>query len=149
MGASKDFKTDLDREKNGLFVEYGDIRVLLARAGGSNTRYLSALRRATTGKERILQANKMKPAEAIRITAQVFSETVILDWYDRKDADAAFVKGIDPVDAGEQGDVLLPVTQQNIYKVLMELPSLFEDIQADAGRDNLYRLHLREEDLKN
>lgn len=138
MSLYKQFETNPELEKKGIWVEYEDgeekpSRFLIARAGGANTAFNKAMEAAAQPIRRKLQNNLVGVAELRKLNVKVFSETVILGWENVKDA---------------QGNELA-FTRENVVKLFTDLPDLFDDIQEQAGRAVLYRKVLQEQDSGN
>ena len=130
MGTFSAFKSDVDRERNGLWLDYGDAgEFLVARAGGSNREYEKALSRITRPHKRALEAEAIDNAKAFDLMKQAFAEAVVLDW-----------RGV----TDEQGNEI-PFSKEKCLWLLRELDDLFQAIREDAHKATLYRASLREE----
>ena len=75
-----DFMTSEHLETKGMIVDYGEFRVTLARAGGSNKRYLQRMAAATKPYRRLIENNQMDQKKLQDLTIEVFADTVILLW---------------------------------------------------------------------
>jgi len=128
------FRTDPEREKAGIWVQYGPAgKFLLARAGGSNKEYAVRLEQLTRQHLKSIQHGMLDPVLADEILRQVYAEKVIRDW-----------EGV----TDEDGN-LLPFSVANCVKLLKDLPELFRLIVEDAQGFELYRTGLLEEAVKN
>lgn len=136
------FKTNKEAETKGVVLDYGDYRVTIARAGGSNKRFAKSVEEKTKPYKRAIETDTIKPEKYIDIIHEVYAEAVILNWEVLHKGE--WKSGIE----GENGEVL-PVTKENIIKVFKELPDLFDNIKADAMSISLFREKLRESDAGN
>jgi hypothetical protein len=124
------FKSDVDRERNGLWLDYGDAgEFLVARAGGANKAYEKALARITKPHRRALEAEAIDSDKAFDLMKQAFAETIVLDW-----------KGITDAEGNE-----VPYSKEKCLWLFRELDDLFQAIREDAHKATLYRASLREE----
>jgi hypothetical protein len=136
----KKFKTDDNSEKNGVFFDYGDYRVRMARLGGLHNKF-------SKRHEELMKPYRRVPRDELdikvykRVTIQAFVETVILSW-DTK-VDEEWVSGI------ESAEGLVPATKENIRKVLEDLPDLFVELQATAADRDNFLAQQREADAEN
>ena len=147
MGSSYDsLRTNSTLETKGVEIEYGSIKVLLARAGGSNKRYMKAMERVAKPLRRAQQTGQLSVEKAQERVRQVFSETVILNWWVKGD-DGKWKVGVEDPDTGE----LLKPSAAVYRKVLEreELGELFGWIQEDATAAALYLQEVRTVDAKN
>lgn len=133
MSAYKMFKTDSQREVEGITLDYGDFQIKIARAGGSNVEFARCLERITKPHQAAIKNGVLDPKVGETIMRQVYAESVILGWTGMKD------------ESGKD----LPFNLKNVLKVLEDLPVLFQDIQEQAGKFALFRKHLQEELTKN
>lgn len=128
------FKTDKNVETDGVWIDYGDgLRVRIARAGGANHRYISAVERLSRRYRRQVQLEVLSNEESRKLMAQVYAETVVLGW-----------EGV----TDEDGN-LRPFNVANCVALFEELPDLFFDIQAHASNLAIFRQDILEVDAKN
>jgi hypothetical protein len=142
MALNKMFGTNESLETKGIVIDYGDTRIRIARAGGSNKKFAKAISVATKPFRRAIAADAMDPEKALDIMRSVYAQTVILDWETKVKGE--FKKGIDPVDAGKPDGDLLPPTVDNIEAVLKHLPDLFSDLQNQSQSLALFRAEVDE-----
>lgn len=147
------FETDSNLEQKGVNLDYGYALITIARAGGSNKKYLRTLERLTKPYRRAIQTETMDNEVAIGVLRQVYAESVILRWESRgpstvdeegNEVDGEMVVGIE----SPNGDIL-PFNSENVILTLKNLPELFADIQEQAGKSSLYRTAVLEEDAGN
>lgn len=141
MSLYKTFKTSGDLEKTGIYLQYGfvdddperPIRILIARAGGSNTKFARILEAKTKPYRRAIQTETMDPKMADNIFREVYAESVVLGWDNVSDVDG----------------VALPFSKENVVKVFTDLPDLYADVREQANKAALFREAVLEEDAKN
>ncbi len=129
------FKADSEMESGtGIWLDYGDGgQINIRRAGGSNKRYGAVLAAKMKPYQRQLQNGTMDDEVSRRILAEVYASTVIVGW-----------KGVD----GPNGKTLA-CTEENVVRVLLDLPDLFRDIQDQANSLANFRAEQAEADAKN
>lgn len=139
MSLYRQFKTDENVEKSGVWLEYGPndkglpIRIRVARAGGANTKFARLLEQKTKPYRRQLQNETLDPKVGDELFADLYAECVVLDW--------------ENVDA-EDG-TSLPFSKENCLKLFKDLPDLFADIREQSNKSALYRADIREIASKN
>ena len=74
------FKTDKNLEKDGKWVSFGPSQFLIARAGGSNTKFVNAYATAMKPYQRQQQLGKLTPEEQADIAKDPFVDFCVLDW---------------------------------------------------------------------
>lgn len=133
MSLYSTFATDKTTETSGTWIDYGDARIKIARAGGSNRAYAKRLTAKTASKRRAIEAGALSDEAAQEIMVDVYAHTVVLDWETRVGDDLR--RGIENPDGGD----LLPVDPDSIQATFRNLPDLFADIQAQAQRIGNFR----------
>jgi hypothetical protein len=134
MSLYKQFRTDPKAEKDGVVLDYGEGgRIRIARAGGSNKAYLSAIEKMHRKYRKQIQLNILSEDVSQRILREIFADTVILGW-----------EGVTGPDGKD-----LDFTRANVLKVLEDLPDLFADIREQASSAALFRETLEEIDSGN
>ena len=146
MGYDK-FRTDPNLEAKGIWMDYGqDFRILLARAGGANSRYVKLFEQRAKPIRRALLNGQVSKEQGDEMLLGIFSETVILSW-EIKTEDGKWKKGLEDPDTGE----ILKPEPANYRKVLgnPELRELFAAVQEDATGLTLYLKDVRALEAKN
>lgn len=139
MSLYKNFKTDPEIEKKGIWIEFGQnsegktIRILIARAGGANEQFFKRSDVVTKPFRRQIQNETIDRQTVTRLNQEVFAETVVLGWENMED----------------ENDQPLVFNKQNCLKVFKDLPDVWSDVFAEAQRAANYRAEIREEDAKN
>jgi len=140
----KTFATDKALESKGFMVEYDDIRFLVARAGGANSKFRKVFQ-AKAKPHRFKIDNDMLSEElAQKMMAEAYAEAVILR-VDSKDKDGKWVVNMIPQKDGS----LTEATHEAVTQVLIDLPLLFTDVQSMANNVSNFRKVEEEEDAKN
>ena len=128
------FGTDSSMEQSGIWLEYGEFgRFLVARAGGSNSRFTKSMERLSRPRRRQIQNETLDESIANELLLKAFAESVILRW-----------EGITDSDGKD-----LPFTRDNVIKLFKDLPDLFIDIREQAAKAANFQAAEVEGDLKN
>jgi hypothetical protein len=133
MSVYSAFKTDKTLEEAGIWLNYGDFKIKIARAGGGNKRFENSCKNRLKGYERALQIGALSNDKANELMQEIYAESVILDW-----------EGVED----EQGNQL-EFNKANVVKVLKDLPELFKDIEENSKKIALFRQDVLEKDSKN
>lgn len=112
------FETDKKLEQDGAWVDVGPSSFLLARAGGSNTRFQKAMSAALRPHQRRIALGTMDAEEANKLAAGPFVDTVLLGW-----------KNVVLKDGSE-----LAFTKENARKLLSDIPELFAVLMEESQR---------------
>jgi hypothetical protein len=127
------FASDKTAETQGIDLDYGPFRITIARAGGSNRKYSLVFERVVGPHRLAIQNGTFDEDASVRLLAQVYAEAIILGWSGVTDA---------------QGQPL-EFNTDNCVKLLTDLPDLFSDIQAQAGKAANFRASAVEDAAKN
>jgi hypothetical protein len=121
-------------ETEGIFIDYGPVgKFRIARAGGSNDRFVKAVERECRPYRKAIQLQAMDPKIADAIMYKVFAETVLLGWEGVKDKE----------------NKAIPFSVEAAIKLFTDLPDLFTDLNEQATTVSNFREGVREDDLKN
>lgn len=134
------FETDASLERSGIKLDYGAFYIQVARAGGANDRYGSVLRQKMAPHRRALQTDTLPEKLSQKLVAETMAETLILGWGSTKHGDGKMI-------ARDGGAIEL--TQENVVKLLLELPSLANDVLNQASNEALFLTVLAERDAGN
>lgn len=129
MSLYESYLTNQSLERDGVYLDYSHLnfKVKIARAGGSNSKFLKEWERVMRPYQKAV-ANKTMDIKILEnLLADTFAKTVILGWETKVDGE--WKVGIE----GPKGE-LLPYTVENVAKTLKTLPELFTDIR-DAATD--------------
>jgi hypothetical protein len=141
MSLYKTFQTESNFEKNGILLEYGfidndptkPIRIKIARAGGSNTKYSTKLEAKTKPFRRQIQTETLDPKIAEKLFMEIYAESVILGWENVQD---------------ENGDELA-FNVANVVKLFTDLPDLWADVKEQSQKAALFKAEVIEADAGN
>lgn len=170
MSMFKQFRTDASLERDGIDLDYGDFKVRIARAGGSNQRFARLFEQKMKPVRRAVQTETLENNRAEALLYEVYAEGIVLEWAVLVVADdkrkpvepvqlasvyrdehngqnapsTVFIKGIEAADGS-----ILPFTVENVIATFRALPDLFQDIREQSGKVGLFRKEAQEEDAKN
>lgn len=139
MSLYKDFATDKNMERSGVLLNYGDVRLLIARAGGSNRKFSEVFKEKAQPYRYAIDHGKMSEEDANRIMAEAYAESVILGWQSVvRDENGDVVrdsKGKPKIQQSIEGKdgKQMKFTVENCTQLLLDLPDLFRDIQQMAS----------------
>lgn len=139
----KTFGTSRQLEREGIWLNYGDIKFLVARAGGTNIAYQELLKAKIRPVRHQIERDTLSKADDDRINAELYAETVIKDVQVLKE-DGTWEKGVPT----ENGDIL-PYSSSAVVALLLELPELFRDVRACASDSQKYLKEQEAADVKN
>lgn len=146
MSLSKQFKTDADKETNGIRVEYapnadGTIPTfVISRASRGNKRYLAALERHTKPHRAAID-RKVLPAEvAENVFRQVFIDGVLQTWENVPKSD---------VSGNPEAEGYAEFNSANANSLFARLPDLYQDLNERSADASNFRDAALEEDGKN
>jgi Zn-finger nucleic acid-binding protein len=139
------FETDAALEKDGVWVDYGEFRVLLARAGGANKLFSKTMNAKVRPYKRMIESDTMPEDISERILQESYAAAVVRDWQVRRDGE--WVTGMDPLT--EAHNEVMAFNQDNVIATFKRVPDLFYDLVKQAQNFTLYKTHLVEDDLKN
>lgn len=142
MSMYSQFATDKTLEKTGVWLDYGDFRILVARAGGSNTKYEKTLEVASRPHRRGLATGTISVKILRAVLISVYAKAVVLDWNVKVDGD--WRQGIHQPD-GSVGEF----SEAAVVEAFTALPDLFADVQSQAEQVSIFKPEVLEEDAKN
>src|SRR5690606_2819418 len=104
--------TDPELEKNGIWINYGTERVLMARAGGENKNSTKVLTALTAPMKRALDLGLVGEEASVAISAEVYAKTIVKGWQTLINGE--WKDGINTRDLG-----MVPATVENVKARLM------------------------------
>lgn len=142
------FETSTKLEQDGITVDYGTFKVIVAHAGGSNKAYASLMEAETKPFRRLIQAGTVEQKKLEEIFYKVYAKTIIRNWFvkvgEDDDGEPIWEQGID-----KKGGGILPFNVENIILTFKLLPNLFLDLKRLAEDIAMYKAEGLEEDSKN
>lgn len=141
------FAVDKRTEQEGIFVNYGDFRLRIARAGGSNQRFRRLLQAKLKPYRHQLDNETMDDAVSELLFRECYAEAVVQGWETKVVAEDGTEKWEPWLETPD--NPRLPFTVENCVKVLTDLPDMFRDLQAVAGKAAHFRRIEEDEDVKN
>lgn len=139
MSLYKTSRTDAEKEKNGVKLEYGvnskgePITFLVAREGGRNIQYQKTAEQIFKPYRRQLQHGAIDPEVLDGLLAQAYAKAVVKGW-----------SGVE-----DENDNPLPYNEANVVKLLTDLPVVFDAIKEVARDFNQYLMESLEAEAKN
>ena len=138
------FKTDETLEtKVGVTLDYGDFRICITRAGGSNKKFTKVMQAKMKPYRRQLATGNMDEEVAKRLMREAYAEAIIIG-FDVKVGDKKYEEGVPREDG-----TIAPYNKEEVIRIFTDLPDLFLDVQAQADSIALFREEEIEEDAKN
>jgi len=149
MSMYAQFETDPDLEKNGVWIDYGDFRVLLGRAGGANKKYLKYAEEKSKPFRRAIAAGVMPEKRSKELLFDIYAKTIIMAWEvsvgtDDETGDTIWKSGIH-MPNGDIGEA----SYDNFMMTFRKLPDVFFDLQKMAEQLSMFRKEELEEEAKN
>lgn len=146
MGMYDTFETDQALEAQGVWLDYGDFRVLLASAGQGNKNYVRYAEKKLKPVRRALESGALSNARSQALMADIYAKTIVLAWEcNQSKTDTIDMKsGIE----GKDGKVI-QFTEANVEATLVALPRLFMDLQEQAASLANFRKGELEDESKN
>lgn len=135
------FKTNANNEVEGVFINYGDFRVRIARAGGANKKYKTQADRKYRAQRRL---GPVTNEQAEKIMYELLISCCILDWQ-VKGSDGQFVPGMHH----PQTAAVIPFTEENVKLVLDQLPEFAAALANEAATVDLFSDEEIEEEAGN
>lgn len=124
------FATDPKKEAEGVFVEFGEFRVLIRRAGGANKLYQKTMETLVAPHRRILQLGQLQEGTMKAILAEGYAKAIVVDWQYQADdglGSKDWKSGIELPD-GTMGEVNV----ENVKAVLLAFPVIFDALKETA-----------------
>lgn len=154
MGLYKTMKTSDRLEEKGIWLDIGETRILLARAGGKNTKFTAAAEKLAREHKRSLELIGEKQGR--KLFAKIYSENVVLDWLTKIDGGSLDEDGeviTDDKFAGDRyergisgpDDKLIEFSVENVLKTFDDLPDLLVMVKQTAEDASLFRQSLIED----
>lgn len=134
MSMFKTFSVDQSLEGDGVWIDYGDFRVKLARAGGSNREYSKVLERLSRPHRRAIATGAISDEQAQGMMHRALAEGCVKGWETRDD-DGEWVS--DVIEA--PGGGLREATTAAIIETFELLPDLYADLRAQAESMALFK----------
>jgi hypothetical protein len=141
------FATDADKETQGRWYRIGNMEFLLARAGGTNTKFTSAYAAAMRPYQRQQQMGQLTEEAARAVLVVPFSKFVLLDWRTRLKSDGveSLVEHSIPGRDGAQ----LAYSKDAAAKLMLDIPDLLNTLVEAAGNFSNYAPDDVDEAVKN
>lgn len=132
------FKTNQNVEQEGVWVDYGQFRVRVARAGGSNKKFSRIFETKMRPYQRALKTETIDNDTVARLLREAYVDGIITGWQTKKKAEDGKTDVWKDVVVLPDGSEV-PSTKDAWLKVLEETTELFLDIQNMSTTLSLYR----------
>jgi hypothetical protein len=137
------FETDSNLEQNGVWLDYGDFRMLIASAGQGNKNYVRYAEKKLKPVRQAMNAGALSNERSMALMADIYSKTIVLNWEVRGE-DGEWSQGIED----KEGNIIA-FNQENVEEAFHNLPRLFMDVQEQAQSLSNFRRAELEEETKN
>lgn len=148
------FEMDTDLEREGITVNYGSVKFLIARAGGRNKAFKTVFGAKTKKYRHQIDNETLTDDAADRIIIESYAEAVVLGWWSRvedENGDPILKKGeeqwVDTI-LNKEGKKL-KFSVNACIALFQDLPDLFANLQQMSQKSANYRKELEEEDEGN
>lgn len=154
MGLYEKMKTSPRLETEGIWLQIDDTRIKLARAGGKNTKFVTAAEKIAREHKRSLDL--MNEEQGRKLFAKLYAEIIVLDWLTKsedgdldEDGNPAsedlpkserWLRGI----SGPEAKVV-DFNVQNVLKTFDDIPDLLRLIKETAEDASLFRQSILKE----
>jgi hypothetical protein len=139
----KMFGTDKAAEKAGVWIDYGDVKFLIARAGGANIAFAEAYKAKVKPFRRQIDMGTLSKAQDDQIMAELYAESIIKS-VEVKDEAGTWSKGVPTADGK-----VVAYSYDSVVTLLLDLPDMFADLRAMATDTTKYLRQAEEADTKN
>lgn len=149
MSMYSQFTTDKNAETDGIYLDFGDFRVKVRRAGGANKEYTKVLAEITNPYQRALKLGTIGDDQARGFFHEAYAKAIILDWqYKATDVDTGEVDWISGMEDPATGQIV-EVSPEVIVATFKMLPDLFLEIQEAASSMRNFRTESDKAAVKN
>lgn len=132
------FGTDREIETTGVWLDYGDFKIKIASTGSE--KYKRTMKAVFKPYERQVQTGTMPEELAEEKLTLVFARAIVLDWWCSEWGEHTMWD--------KEGN-RLDYNEQNVIKLLTEMPKLQDMIRDEAQRAENFRKREEEDALKN
>ena len=138
--------TSAKLESEGTFLEMGNTRVRLARAGGTNHAFNAAIQAAHKKWGRAIELDVLPDERSRELLYDIYARHVVKSWETDtapEGSEPDWREGIE----GPQG--VEPATVENIVAFFTDVPDFFLECKKHAEGSQFYRQALLDEAVKN
>lgn len=121
------FKPSGKLEQEGIWLDYGDFRIKITRAGATNDRFKKLMEAKMKPHRRAMANDTMDNKVADRVTREVWAESIVLGW------DSALGPNVIPYQGAG-----FPFNVDNCIKLFTDLPDLFIDVREQSMKMGLF-----------
>ena len=139
------FETNVNEELDGVWNDFGDFKVLLARAGGKNTIWFKEMNKEVK-EAGVATVDALDDGQLETLIRKVFVKSVIKD-HQIKDEKGKFKQGV-CVRKKEKVEIV-PFTVENTILMFEQLPEYYKKLSKWAEDYRTFRMKIEEEQEKN
>lgn len=155
MGLYEKMQTSPRLESEGIWLEFDDTRIRLARAGGKNTKFIVAAEKIAREHKRALDL--MGEEQGRKLFSKLYAEIIVLDWLTQRDDGDLDEDGLPfpenpPADTrrwkrgiSRPGNQIVDFTVENVLETFKDLPDLLKLVKETAEDASLFRQELVKE----
>ncbi len=123
------FETDKKAESEGITLDYGSFKIIIARSGGGNQKYQKILESLTKPHRRAIETESISASQINNIMIEAYCKAVVLGW-----------EGVED----KNGDEIV-FNYENCKKLFSDLPDLFNDVKEQASKISLFKKSIMDE----
>lgn len=142
-------KTNAALETDGIWLDLEHTRIKLARAGGSNMKFNTAMETIARQHKRVIDLGLMSSKRGMELLHNVYAENVVLEWETLTAEKTADGKPIYKPGIGRPGDVIVEATVPNIIQTFLDVPDIFLMCKETAEGSQYFRQALLDDAVKN
>lgn len=146
MSLSKQYNTDRSMESQGVRITFGhnedgsEIALIVARAGGSNSRFQAVADIVLKPYRRQIANETVDPKVLKERMMEIYSRSVVKGWENISKAD---------VTGDEEAEGYVEFSSDNCLALFKRLPDFFAEVQQFADGMTAFRTEGLEDDAKN
>lgn len=144
MSIQKMFSTDDSFESEGIWIDYGNEKVRILRAGARNQKYKQIFSSLMKPYETQMANDNLPEEVGQRIMQTSYAKAIVIDWCCRKDENSPWKSGHMFLDGKE-----VPATEENIIEIFKKVPDFFVDIRRKSEKLSLFQKAETDKKAKN
>lgn len=122
------YEMDENVEKDGIVLDYGDAKIRIARAGGSNQKYNKTIARLSKPHKRSIQTETIDLKTLDALMVEAYAEAVVISWEGVNDRDGKPIA----------------FSKKACIKLFTDLPELFADVKEQSQMSSLFAASVKE-----
>lgn len=139
MSIFDQFETNVNKENDGVFVDYGQnkdgsiIRFKIASMTSSNKKWTKAMLEMSNKYKLQMKSKTLSDKQSEEIVMTVFCKTILVDWENVQT---------------REGETI-PYSYENAVELMKKLPRLYKDLNEYANDINTFLEGVKEDEIKN